>query len=44
MIEVFQFVFASFWHWLGTLILLVATFGALGQAIGHARGRKETSK
>lgn len=30
MLPVLQFVFASFWHWLGTLILL----GVLGQSIG----------
>ncbi len=33
MLEILQFVFASFWRWLGTVILLGAVFGPLGTAI-----------
>lgn len=33
MIELWQFIFSSFWTWLGTLILVGAVFGGLGQII-----------
>lgn len=33
MMEVLQFVFSSFWHWLGTVILLTAPLAALGEAL-----------
>lgn len=36
MLPVLEFIFASFWHWLGTLIL-IAAFGA---AISEMRGRR----
>lgn len=34
MTELWQFIFSSFWVWLGTLILVAAAFGGIGQ-IGH---------
>jgi hypothetical protein len=39
MLEVLQFIFASFWHWAGTLVLLVVSLGAFGEKVGRARGR-----
>jgi hypothetical protein len=30
MLELLQFIFTSFWHWLGTLILCAVVFGGLG--------------
>ena len=31
MLEVMQFIFSSFWIWLGTVILISAPFGALSK-------------
>jgi hypothetical protein len=28
--EILQFIFSSFWHWLGTLILLAVVSGGIG--------------
>lgn len=36
MIEVLQFIFQSFWHWLGTVILVYA----LAEGLGHIVRRK----
>lgn len=33
MLEVLQFIFADFWHWLGTVVL-IATIGYAGYRIG----------
>jgi hypothetical protein len=41
MVEVLQFIFSSFWIWLGTVILAAVIFGPLGSALGAAMcGRK----
>jgi len=41
MLEVLQFIFSSFWIWLGTVILLAVTFGSLGSSMGAiCAGRK----
>ncbi len=34
MLEVMQFIFSDFWHWLGTVILAAVIFGSLGSAMG----------
>jgi hypothetical protein len=33
--ELIQYIFSSFWIWLGTLILLVAPLAVLGNAIAE---------
>ena len=33
MLEILQFIFQSFWTWLGTLILLIAVIGALNEGM-----------
>ena len=33
MLEVLQFVFSSFWHWLGTAILMAIVFGCLAEGL-----------
>lgn len=37
MIEVLQFIFSSFWHWLGTFLLLAVVFEGLGGCIRRNR-------
>ncbi len=32
MIEVLEFIFSGFWHYVGTLFLCAVIFGALGRA------------
>lgn len=39
MLEVLQFVFSSFWHWLGTVILILAIGTALNAVIVAFRGK-----
>jgi hypothetical protein len=34
MLEVLQFIFSSFWIWLGTVILAAVIFGSLGSSLG----------
>jgi hypothetical protein len=42
MLEVLQFIFSSFWIWLGTVVLAAVTFGSLGSSLGAMRcGRKD---
>lgn len=31
MLEVLEFIFSSFWHWLGTIMLATVIIGGLGQ-------------
>jgi hypothetical protein len=33
MLEILQYIFSDFWHWLGTLLLLSAVAHGLGGAI-----------
>jgi hypothetical protein len=33
MLEVLQFVFSDFWHWLGTAILLTIVCGCLAEGL-----------
>lgn len=39
--EVLQFIFSSFWIWLGTLILITAPITAFTKVIYAWRGRSE---
>jgi hypothetical protein len=39
MLEVLQFVFSSFWHWLGTVIILAVIGSMIAAAFAAARGR-----
>ena len=40
MLEVLEFIFGSFWRWLGTVILLGVIADGIGQLIRNVRGRK----
>lgn len=33
MLEVLDFIFGSFWRWLGTLVLIIALGGAIGTSL-----------
>lgn len=39
MLEVLQFVFSSFWIWLGTVILIGAFGGAIARVVLGVRGK-----
>lgn len=39
MLECLQFIFSSFWTWLGTLILLAVISAGLGDLAGRVRGK-----
>jgi ABC-type multidrug transport system permease subunit len=40
MLEILQFVFSSFWIWLGTVILIGALGNVIASFIALARGKK----
>jgi hypothetical protein len=40
MLEVLQFIFSSFWIWLGTVVLAAVIFGSLGSTLGAVCGRR----
>lgn len=39
MIEILQFIFSSFWIWLGTIVLVAAVFGGVAKVIYAFRGK-----
>ena len=44
MIEVLEFIFQSFWHWLGTLLLLGALSGIFRTPIYISRPKDKENK
>lgn len=40
MIEILQFIFSSFWTWIGTLIIITSIGVSFSQIICLARGKK----
>lgn len=41
MVEVLRFIFENFWHWLGTLLLVLGVSGVLGQFLLAIRGGRK---
>ena len=39
MIEILQFIFQSFWHWAGTVILIGAISAGIASAVAAVRRR-----
>lgn len=39
MLEILQFVFQSFWHWAGTVILVGTIAAGIATAVAAVRGR-----
>lgn len=39
MLEVLQFIFSSFWIWLGTVILIGSVASAISAGVGAVRGK-----
>ena len=37
--EILRFIFSSFWHWLGILILIAAVFGGIAKVVYAFRER-----
>jgi D-alanyl-lipoteichoic acid acyltransferase DltB (MBOAT superfamily) len=39
MLEVLKFIFSSFWHWLGTLVLVAVVSGGLAKVVYAFRSK-----
>jgi hypothetical protein len=40
MLEILQFIFSSFWHWLGFIIMIAIIAEALSDFVSHTIKRK----